>query len=657
MLRDDPQQNGSLKTDVLKDNLLAHNRLANYPLLRSLALYRYMPFRFILTAFLFLIANIGIALQQFSVGQAIDHLKYSQPATLFSQPVTDPSNPWFWFMLLALIAIIRAVVQYFAGLSSLIIGQGLLTILREKIFIQVQRLDIAWHWEHGLGEVIARTTRDADKLKEALINFWRQVFESSLVLIVTVSLLCWYHPLLGLVPVLFIVLGLTVLAKLTNHMVTLDNQVGEAYEKVSDSLSESIHGVRVIKAFALEEKLSNRFNAFIQDFIQHSVNAITYAAKYLPIPQIIIALSYVWVVAFGAYLISIRQLQIGEFVASLLMANMLVFRIESIGQVLHIFADARSSATRIWQMLDVQPQIVDGTQDFSIDPKQGLEIKLQNVSLKPAGNDQYILKNINLSFKAGQIVTIVGKTGAGKTTLMNLLNRFFDPTEGRILIGSDTQGWVDTQTLKLEQLRNTVQIIPQENFFFSGTLAENLRISKPDATEQEMLNALYLASASELIERLEHGLDTVIGDKGVTLSGGQKQRIALARAILKDSAILALDDSTSALDATTEKNVLQRLKNLSQAESNTALVQLDSQQHAVLAAKTGTSKTIVINSNKQTTIALSDWIIVLDHGEVIAQGTHEELLKNSEFYRKLMGFEQEKFIRHVTMEQGALHEC
>ncbi len=612
--------------------------LQNYPLLRSLALYRHMPYRFSLTALLFLIANVGIAVQQFSVGQAIDHLKHSEPSQLFIQPITDPANPWFWFMLLTAIALSRAVVQYFAGLSSLIIGQGLLTILREKIFNQVQRLDIAWHWKHGLGEVIARTTRDSDKLKEALISFWRQAFESSLVLIVTIALLCWYHPLLGLVPLLIVVVGLAVLARLTNHMVILDNHVGEAYEKVSDSLSESIHGVRVIKAFGLQHKLSDKFSFYVQDFIQHSVNAIRYGAKYLPIPQIIIALSYVWVMGFGAYLISVQQLQVGEFVAALLMANMLVFRIESIGQVLHMFADARSSAGRIWQMLDVEPQISEGTADLQLDPQQGLDIELQNISLKSAETGKYILKNINLSFRSGQIVTIVGKTGSGKTTLMNLLNRFFDATEGRILIGSDQQGWVDTRQLKLDQLRGVVQIIPQENFFFSGTLAENLKISKPDATEQDMYQALYLASASELLDRLDNGLDTVIGDKGVTLSGGQKQRIALARAILKDSAILALDDSTSALDATTEKNVLQRIKSLSTDRHGNGQAS-EAQTSQDLLPK---YKTVIINSNKQTTIALSDWIVVLDHGEVIAQGTHEDLLRSSEFYCQLMGFEQQQ---------------
>ncbi|MDH2591468.1 ABC transporter ATP-binding protein [Acinetobacter nosocomialis] len=595
----------------------------NYPLLRSLALYRFMPFRFVLTATLFVIANIGLALQQYSIGHAIDTLKHSERETLFQHAITDPLNPWFWFILLTSIASIRAIIQYLAGLSALTIGQQLLSILRERIFSQVQHLDVSWHWKHGLGEVLSRTTRDSDKLKEALINFWRQVFESSLVVTVTVGLLCWYHPWLGLVPLLFIFLGLWVLFKLTNQLVVLDHQAASAYEKVSDTLAESVNGIRVVKAFQLEEKLLERFNHAVDLFIHHSIQTIKTSAKRLPIPQVIIAGSYLWVIAFGAYLIGQNQLQVGQFVAAILMANLLVFRIESIGQVLHIFADARSSATRIWQMLDEKSAIEDQQYPLTLQWRDELSIKLENVSFQDKTTKNFILKQCSVEFRAGEIVTVVGKTGSGKTTLMNLLNRFIDPTEGQVLIGSEQMGWTNIKDLSLFELRHLVQIIPQENFFFSGTLADNLRVAKQDATEQEMKEALHLASASELLQRLDHGLDTLIGDKGVTLSGGQKQRLALARSILKNSPILALDDSTSALDATTEKQVLQRLSALS-----------DNGNHF--------KKTIIINSNKQTTIALSDRVIVLDQGHIIAQGTHAELVQDCLFYRELMGFQLEQ---------------
>ncbi|MFT4021614.1 MAG: ABC transporter ATP-binding protein [Acinetobacter sp.] len=596
--------------------------LKNYPLMRSLALYRYMPFRFLLTVLLFVIANVGLALQQYYIGHAIDLLKHGSLYSFSNYSWNHPLNPWYWFVVLCAIAMVRALVQYLAGLSALSIGQQLLSTLREKIFSQVQYLDVTWHWKHGLGEVISRSTRDADKLKEALINFWRQVFESILVVVVTIGLLCWYNIWLGLVPLIFILIGIAVLFKLTNHLVMLDHQVALAYTQVSELLAQSIHGMRVVKAFGLENHLSKRFHSNIDQFIQHSMHALVESARKLPLPQMIIACSYIWVIAYGAYLIAHQQLEVGAFVASVLMANLLVFRIESVGQVLHIFADARSSAARIWNMLDEKSSIVEATEWCIPLPIQSFNIRFENVSLQAEDSKKYILKNCNAEFKSGQIITIVGQTASGKTTMMNLLNRFIDPTEGRVLLGSDQLGWVDIKTLKLSHLRNLVQIIPQEAFFFTGTLAENLSIAKPEVTKEQMINALHLACASELLQRFEHGLNTRIGDKGVTLSGGQKQRIALARAILKNTPVLAMDDSTSALDASTERTVFQRLTSISE--------QIQS------------SRTLIINSNKPSTIALSDWIIVLEHGEIIAQGRHEELLNGSDLYRKLMGFSQQQ---------------
>lgn len=260
-------------------------------------------------------------------------------------------------------------------------------------------------------------------------------------------------------------LGLWVLFKLTNQLVVLDHQVAFAYEKVSDTLAESVNGIRVVKAFQLEEKLLQHFNHAVDLFIHHSIQTIKTSAKRLPIPQVIIAGSYLWVIAFGAYLIGQNQLQVGQFVAAILMANLLVFRIESIGQVLHIFADARSSATRIWQMLDEKSAIKDQQYPLTLQWRDGLSIKLENVSFQDKTTKNYILKQCSVEFRAGQIVTVVGKTGSGKTTLMNLLNRFIDPTEGQVLIGSEQMGWTNIKDLSLFELRHLVQIIPQENFF------------------------------------------------------------------------------------------------------------------------------------------------------------------------------------------------
>lgn len=597
--------------------------LSNYPLLRTLLLYRYMPWRFSTTALLFILANVGLIAQQYMIGHAVHDIQQGKAVVAQADGSFDAHVAWFWFACLLSIAFGRALLQYIAGLFSLTIGQDMLCILRERILRQVQQLDLAWHWQHGMGEVVTRTTRDADKLRDALINFWRQLFETVLVLIAAVFMLCWYNLGLGIVPLLLTLAGLATFAVLTNQLVVLDREVGQAYEQVSQDLSEGVHGVRVIKAFGLEHGRITQFNQQIDLFIHHAFQAIRYAASRLPLPQIIVAMSYVWVLGFGAYLISIHQLNVGELVAALLMTNMLVFRIESIGQIMHIFADARASAGRIWEILDARPGILSGQQVLKMEDDKPLGIQLNHISIHSNGG-QDILHDFNLHIQPGEMVAIVGKTGSGKSTLLGLLPRLLDPQQGDVLIGSDQQGWHNTKDLKLAQLRQLVQVVPQESFLFSDTLEQNLRVAKPDATEEELLEALHKSAAEDVIQRLQYGLQTTLGDRGVTLSGGQKQRLSLARALLSDARIIAFDDATSALDATTEKRILDQLKQ----DVNSARHNSGQQQRG---------KTIIVVSSKLSTILMADRVILLGQGRVLAQGSHQYLSQHNAAYKELMG--------------------
>lgn len=597
--------------------------LSNYPLLRTLLLYRYMPWRFSTTALLFILANVGLIAQQYMIGHAVHDIQQGKAVVAQADGSFDAHVAWFWFTCLLGIAFGRALLQYIAGLFSLTIGQDMLCILRERILRQVQQLDLAWHWQHGMGEVVTRTTRDADKLRDALINFWRQLFETVLVLIAAVFMLCWYNLGLGIVPLLLTLAGLATFAVLTNQLVVLDREVGQAYEQVSQDLSEGVHGVRVIKAFGLEQGRITQFNQQIDLFIHHAFQAIRYAASRLPLPQIIVAMSYVWVLGFGAYLISIHQLNVGELVAALLMTNMLVFRIESIGQIMHIFADARASAGRIWEILDARPGIISGQQVLKMEDEKPLGIQLNHISIHSNGG-QDILHDFNLHIQPGEMVAIVGKTGSGKSTLLGLLPRLLDPQQGDVLIGSDQQGWHNSKDIKLEQLRQLVQVVPQESFLFSETLEQNLRVAKPDATEEELLEALHKSAAEDVIQRLQYGLQTTLGDRGVTLSGGQKQRLSLARALLSDARIIAFDDATSALDATTEKRILDQLKQ----DVNSARHNSGQQQRG---------KTIIVVSSKLSTILMADRVILLGQGRVLAQGSHQYLSQHNAAYKELMG--------------------
>lgn len=585
-----------------------------YPLLRCLALYRHMPWRFSLTALLFIVGNVSMAWQQWLVGRAVHDVERGVAVVKQVDGALDYSVALYWLGILFLVALGRGIIQYFSGLLALIIGQDLLFIIREHIFSQVQRLDLSYHRENGVGGMVTRTTRDADKLRDALVNFWRQVVETSLIILASVGMLCWYNPWLGIVPLLITLGGMTIFILQTDHLVSLDRAVGDAYDAVNQNLSEGVSGVRVIKAFGLEPVRVSDFTAEVKLFTLHAARALAYATSRIPLPQIVIALGNVWVLAYGAHLVGQGTLNIGELVASILLANMLVLRIEGIGRVMQIFADARSSTARIWEVLDAEPRHVGGTEHL---PEQALGIRLENVTVEKSHADKYVLHNLSAQINPGEIVALVGTTGSGKSTLMSLLPRLIDADTGVVSVGSETLGWYDVQDIDTHNLRRRVHIVPQESFLFSDTLAANLRLSHPEASQDELLAALELASATDVLARLEHGFDTRIGDRGITLSGGQRQRICLARAFLSNASILGFDDATSALDAATERKILDNIRNFKKT--------------------LGRSVTVLIVSSKLSTVLLADRVLVLADGKILAQGTHNQLLQTSAAYRELMG--------------------
>jgi ABC-type multidrug transport system fused ATPase/permease subunit len=278
------------------------------------------------------------------------------------------------------------------------------------------------------------------------------------------------------------------------------------------------------------------------------------------------------------------------------------------------FADARSSAARIWDLFDAAPGIVSGSKSL---PDGPLGLKFDQVRVATPGGGNDILKKISFRIDPGEVVALVGNTGSGKSTLMGLLPRLFEADGGTVAIGTEENGWPDVKSLDLKQLRRRVHVLPQESFLFSDTLAANLRLSSPEASDEELHEALRQAAATEILDGLPDGLEARIGDKGVTLSGGQRQRLCLARALLAGASILGFDDSTSALDAATERVVIDNIRNLRRER--------------------GRSITLLIVSNKLSTILLADRVLVLGGGEITAQGTPEKLASENAAYRDLMG--------------------
>jgi len=578
-------------------------------LLRCLAIYRLMPFRFTVCFGLFFLVNAGLALQSHLVGRAIGDLEHGRLAEL----------GWFWLRAIVALAVVRSALQYFAGILALQIGQDLLTHLREGILVQVQRLDLAYHVRHGLGEMVTRTTRDADKVRDALISFWRNVVETGLVVLGSLGLVLWYGPWLALGPVVAIALGVVWLVRQTPALVKLDRVAGAAFDDVNQDVTEGVHGIRVIKAFSLEPSRIGSFEEAVTAYVELARGALRFAARHIPIPQVIVALGQVWVFVVGARAVGRGDLDLGRWVAALLVMNTVIFRVEGVGRVMQVFADARASAARIMELLDAEPVIAEVPTPSAF-PRGPLGVKLEGVSVRSPGGQVEVLRRCSLTVAAGEVVALVGATGAGKSTLTALLPRLVEPDAGRVLVGNDREGWHDVAKLALGELRRAVHVVPQDVFLFSDTLGANLRLARPDASDDELRHALSLASASDVVAQLPEGLGTALGDRGVTLSGGQRQRLTVARALVGAPRILVLDDATSALDAVTEGALFQALR--------------DPENHAG-----GQRPTILVIASKLSTVLRADRSVLLIDGAVAAEGRHEELARHVPAYRELLGID------------------
>jgi ATP-binding cassette, subfamily B, bacterial len=580
-----------------------------HPLLRLLALYRqHLGLALVVMAGLALV-NLAQPATAWLVGMAVEDARTGKAVVTLANGTVDDSTAWMWVWLLIGVTVARGLLQYGATIIAMVLGQRLLHTLRDRILHAVQGMDLAWHRRHGAGEVINRTTRDADLVRDAVVGGTRSLFELGMVLLGTLGLLFWYDWRLALVPTLLVLIAMVIIRSQAARLVALDRAAAESFDAVSQELSEGVQGVRVIKAFALEGQRVGRFADKVAGFTAKARAAVSYTAARLPLPQLVVSIGHVWVLGCGGWLVIQGKLVPGDLIAAMMVIQGLVFRIEAIGSLVRMFADAASSAGRIMEILDARPSITAGIGDAV--PAGPLLVRLDGVSVQVDGRS--ILDRIDLELQPGTITALVGATGSGKSTLAQLLPRLRDPDGGRVLVRSADAAWIDIRSLEPQAWRRSVQMAFQEAFLFSDSLEANLRMVRPTATAEELREALALAAADEIVSGLPDGLSGRIGERGVTLSGGQRQRICLARALLARPAVLVLDDATSALDALTEARVLAGLRR----------------------GLPGTA--VLMVCAKPASCAAADRVLMLAGGRVTAAGTHAELSERDPAYRDLLG--------------------
>ncbi len=500
--------------------------------------------------------------------------------------------------------IVRGACQY--GQDALMAKASLqaITDLRNHIFAHVQTLDLAFFMHTRAGDLSYMLTTDIDRLTDAVRRFFAQFIPSILTIIAVLGWLFYLNWALTLLTLTVApLLGLT-LAVFGAKLRDFSRETQDLSSDLSATLTEIFGGIRVIRGFAAEQYEIDRFKKKSEAIRSANFRGQQIKAIQFPVGGFLQALGVLLVGWIGGWQISTGHLTGEQFVSFLTGIGLLIDPVILITSNYNELTQVESSADRLFELLAVQPQIAEIPDALALPTVQG-NVEIQNVSFG-YHPERPILNQVNIFGASGEVIALVGPSGGGKSSLVNLLNRFWDPQDGRILIDG-----IDIKTVKLDSLRRQIGIVPQETVLFSGTIAENIAYGRADIPRSGVEQAAKIANAHTFILGFSSGYETRVGERGANLSGGQRQRIAIARAVLLNPKILILDEATSALDAESEALVQDALNKLMKG------------------------RTVFVIAHRLSTIRDADRIFVLDEGKIVEQGSHSSLLKNNGLYTQL----------------------
>ncbi len=508
-------------------------------------------------------------------------------------------------LLMVGIAFIGMIGGVGCTIASTIASQGFGTDLRASVFKKIQSFSFSTLDRFKASTLITRLTNDINQLQNLVMMSLRIVVRAPLLFLGGIIMTIYINYKLASILVFVIPLLLLLFFYIVRRSFPLFTIVQQKIDKLNAVILENLLGIRVVKAFVREELEKLRFNSANEELMQASLNAFMLIITFMPLIMLIMNVSVVSVLWFGGVLVDRGDMQVGQIMASVNYITQILFSLMMIGNIFVFISRASASAERVNEILDVEIDIKN-TPNLDKTPITKGEVIFDNVSFSYDGSGtELVLKDISFNISPGEVVAILGTTGSGKSTLVNLIPRLYDVTSGRILIDGR-----DVRSIDLEALRSSISVVPQETILFSGTIKDNILWGNESATEEEIIESAKIAQAHDFIMSFPDGYDTVIGQRGIDLSGGQKQRIAIARAIIKKPVILILDDCTSAVDLATEQRILNGLKGLKKC-------------------------TTFIIAQRISTVMNADKILVLDNGELIAQGTHLELLQSCPLYQEI----------------------
>jgi len=473
--------------------------------------------------------------------------------------------------------------------------------LRNAIHQKLASLSFSYHDRTETGHLLSRAVQDVERIRFLTGRASMRMLEGAALLLGTAAALLWMNAHLALLALAAIPLMVHRAMAFSSRYRPLSSEIQQQLAVLTTRLEQNLRGARVVKAFAQEEAEVERFDRENARWFDLSALASRLQAVNAPLLTLMTNAGMVFIIWYGGSLVIRGQLTLGELVAFSTYLGQLAEPVHRMGRIIPILAMAAAAGERIFEILDAKSDVEEAA-DVTLLPTIQGHVRFEGVSFAYFGRHR-VLEDVSFEALPGQIIALLGATGSGKSSIINLIPRFYDPTEGRITLDGR-----DIREVTLNSLRDQIGIVLQETTLFASTVRENIAFGRPEASEADVVAAAHAAQAHDFIARMPQGYDTPVGERGVTLSGGQKQRIAIARALLKDPRILILDDATSSVDTETEQLIQQALERLM------------------------CGRTSFVIAQRLSTVRVADLILLLDRGRVAARGTHEELLRTSGLY-------------------------
>ncbi|WP_064092382.1 ABC transporter ATP-binding protein [Rossellomorea aquimaris] len=503
------------------------------------------------------------------------------------------------------IMVIKGITTFIQQYYGDLFGITSVYRLRNELYEKLQFLPFRYYDNAKTGDLMSRLTADVEAFRFFLSFGFSELLRFFLLITVSFGVMFYYSPSLTFVTLVSLPFLAIAVYKFDKAVHPAFRGIRKSFGKLNTNVQENISGINTVKSLSREDFQINKFNQSNGDYKDKYLFTSDIWSKYFPLMEFLGNISVVTLLAYGGYLVMNGNLQPGELVAFYSLVWYIIWPIMNLGFTINLFSQSKASGERLLEILEADEEIIDRSDVVNVERMKG-EVEFKHVSLNYAVHDEAALEDISFKAEPGKVIGLIGSTGSGKTSITQLITRFYEPDDGEILIDGR-----DVKDYSLKSLRKNIGFVLQESFLFSSTIKANISYGRPEATMDDIIEAAKRAQAHEFITELPDGYDTKLGERGLGLSGGQKQRIAIARAICTDPSIIILDDATSAVDMETEFRIQQALKEVM------------------------SDRTTFIIAHRISSLKHADEILVLEDGKIVERGVHDYLLNNNGPYQRI----------------------